>query len=157
MVTATGTQLGVLPLEEALAKAREAGLDLVEVAPNSDPPVCRIMDYGRFKFERSRASKSAKRASDQLKSVRFQPRWGTTSDHDFGTKCRQIQRFLKEGHRVRANIRLRGRQNEHPEVATRLLERLAQAVEGIGIVESPATRDGRTITMMLAPARGATT
>jgi len=150
LVDPEGNQLGIKLLPEALAIARQMDLDLVEVAPSANPPVCRIMDYGKFKFdEAQRAKESRRKASNVgIKEMKYRPKIG---QGDFDTKTRQVSRFLSEGHKVKITIMFRGREVYHPELGKRILDRLAEQVEGTGKVESEARLDGRNMVMVLAP------
>jgi len=147
-----GVQLGIMPIEEALAAAEERGLDLVEVAPNARPPVCRIMDYGKYKYEEARKARLARKKQHQVqvKEVKFRP---GIEAHDFEFKVRHARRFLQEGDKVKATMMFRGRQMAHPELGREVLDRVAQAVEDVGKVEVEPTMEGRNMTMILAPRR----
>jgi len=147
-----GVQLGIMPIEQALAAAEERGLDLVEVAPNARPPVCRIMDYGKYKYEEARKARLARKKQHQVhvKEVKFRP---GIEAHDFEFKVRHARRFLQEGDKVKATMMFRGRQMAHPELGREVLDRVAQAVEDVGKVESEPTMEGRNMTMILAPRR----
>jgi translation initiation factor IF-3 len=147
-----GVQLGIMPIEEALAAAEERGLDLVEVAPNARPPVCRIMDYGKYKYEEARKARLARKKQHQVqvKEVKFRP---GIEAHDFEFKVRHARRFLQEGDKVKATMMFRGRQVAHPELGREVLDRVAQAVEDVGKVEIEPTMEGRNMTMILAPRR----
>lgn len=152
MIGATGEQLGILPIREALAKAQEAELDLVEVAPTAQPPVCRIMDYGRYKYEQGKRERGAHRhakASD-LKGMRMSPNIG---EHDFQVKARHVFDFLKDGHKVRVSMWFRGRQMAHPKLGEELLLRMAEAISEVGGVERPPLLEGRNMIMILTPRR----
>ncbi len=150
LVDPEGTQLGIKPLPEALSIARQMDLDLVEVAPLADPPVCRIMDYGKFKFdEAQRAKESRRKASNVgIKEMKYRPKIG---QGDFDTKTRQVARFLDDGHKVKVTIMFRGREVFHPELGKRILDRIAEQVDGSAKVESEARLDGRNMVMVLAP------
>jgi translation initiation factor IF-3 len=149
-----GKQLGVKPLPEALAVARQLDLDLVEVAPDANPPVARIMDYNRFKYETAqRAKESRKKAtSTSIKEMKYRPKIGTG---DFTTKTRQVARFLEEGHKVKVTIMFRGREVSHPELGMKILDDLAQQVSSVAKVEAAPKLDGRNMVMVLAPDRRA--
>ncbi len=152
VIGADGEQLGVLPIREALAKAQEAELDLVEVAPTAQPPVCRIMDYGRYKYEqgkRERGTHRHARATD-LKGMRMSPNIG---EHDFQVKAKHVLDFLKGGHKVRVSMWFRGRQMAHPKLGEVLLLRLAEVVAEVGGVERPPLLEGRNMIMILTPRR----
>ena len=150
LVDPDGQQLGIKPLPEALEIARQMDLDLVEVAPLADPPVCRIMDYGKFKFdEAQRAKESRRRATNVgIKEMKYRPKIG---QGDFDTKTRQVAKFLAEGHKVKITIMFRGREVFHPELGRRILDRIAEETDGTGKVESEARLDGRNMVMVLAP------
>lgn len=139
-----------MPVEQALAAAEERGLDLVEVAPNARPPVCRIMDYGKFRYEEARKARQARRKQHnvQVKEVKFRPGIET---HDFEFKVRHARRFLEDGNKVRATMMFRGRQMAHPDIGREVLQRVAEAVDDVGTVESGPTMDGRNMTMILVP------
>ena len=145
-----GEQVGVVPIEVALRLASEAELDLVEVAPNSKPPVVKIMDYGKFKYEAAQKAKEARRnqANTVLKEVRFRLK---IDAHDYETKRKRAEGFLKAGDKVKAMILFRGREQSRPEMGARLLQRFAADMEEFGTVESSPTLDGRNMTMVVAP------
>jgi translation initiation factor IF-3 len=150
VVTAEGEQLGVLPIEEALAAAVERGLDLVEVAPMARPPVVKIMDYGKYKFEEAKAARAAKKKQHviHLKEVKYRP---GIDDHDFDFKTRHAREFLGEGNKVKVTMMFRGRQIAHTELGKAVLDRVASALADIGKVEQEAKLDGRNMIMVLAP------
>jgi translation initiation factor IF-3 len=145
-----GSQLGVLPVEEALALAQERGLDLVEVAATARPPVVKIMDYGKYKFEEAKAARAAKKKQHviQLKEVKFRP---GIDDHDFEFKTRHAREFLKDGNKVKVTMMYRGRQIAHLEFGKAVLDRVAQAVADIGKIEMEPKLEGRNMTMVIAP------
>ena len=149
---ADGQQLGIKPLPEALQIARQADLDLVEVAPQANPPVCRIMDYGKFKFDAAQKAKESRRKSTSvgIKEMKYRPKIGPG---DFETKTRQVGRFLGEGHKVKVTIMFRGREMSHPELGKRILDRVAEEVGSVAKVESAPKVDGRNMIMVLAPDR----
>jgi translation initiation factor IF-3 len=149
-VDADGEQLGIVPLEEARERAQEQGLDLVEVAPEARPPVCRLMDYGKYKYEQARRAREAKRKQHTMhvKEVKFRP---GIEDHDYEFKSRHVRRFLEDGDRVKVTMMFRGRQLAHPELGVDVLERLVTDVEDVGRIESQPIREGRTMVMFLAP------
>jgi translation initiation factor IF-3 len=142
--------LGIKPLPEALSIARAAELDLVEVADKASPPVCRIMDYGKYKFEaQQRAKESRKKATNiVVKEMKYRPKIG---DGDFDTKTRKVAQFLGEGHKVKLTIMFRGREMQHPELGRRILDRVAEMVADVGRVEVMPKQDGRNMTMVLGP------
>lgn len=154
MIDPDGKQLGVKPLSEALAAARQVDLDLVEVAPDANPPVARIMDYSRFKYETAqRARESRKKGtSTSVKEMKYRPKIGSG---DFLTKTRQVTKFLEEGHKVKVTITFRGREVSHPELGMKILEDLIEQVRGVGKVEAAPKLDGKNLTMLLAPDRRA--
>jgi translation initiation factor IF-3 len=147
-----GTQLGVLETRTALAQAKERGLDLVEVAPNADPPVCKFMDYGKFLYQQKKRLQEAKKNQSviQIKEVKFRPK---TDDHDYNTKLKHIRKFLEGGDRCKVTIFFRGREIVHKDRGLMVLERVQQDTEDIAKVESKPTSEGRTMTMMLAPVK----
>ena len=150
VVTAEGEQLGVLPIEEALAAAQERNLDLVEVAPLARPPVVKIMDYGKYKFEEAKAARAAKKKQHviQLKEVKYRP---GIDDHDFDFKTRHAREFLSEGNKVKVTMMYRGRQLAHPELGRAVLDRVAALLADIGKIEFEPKLEGRNMTMIIAP------
>jgi translation initiation factor IF-3 len=142
--------LGIKPLPEALTIARGLDLDLVEVAPMANPPVCRIMDYGKFKFDEAQRAKESRRKAVHvgIKEMKYRPKIGPG---DFDTKTRQVARFLDEGHKVKITIMFRGREVFHPELGKRILDRIAEKTEGTAKVEAEPRLDGRNMVMVLAP------
>jgi translation initiation factor IF-3 len=147
-----GEQMGILPVEEALNAAEEQGLDLVEVAPNSRPPVVRIMDYGKYKYEQARKARQAKKKQHQvqIKEVKFRP---GIEEHDLEFKLRHARQFLEEGNKVKATMMFRGRQMAHPELGLEVLHQVADALEDVGKVEAEPSMEGRNMTMIIAPKR----
>ncbi|HET7321942.1 MAG TPA: translation initiation factor IF-3 [Longimicrobiaceae bacterium] len=145
-----GEQLGILPIERALEIAEEQNLDLVEVAPMARPPVCRIMDYGKFKYEEQRKAREARKNQHQvqIKEVKMRP---GIEDHDFDFKIRHARRFLEEGNKVKLTMMFRGRQMAHPELGREVLERVVGEIEDVGKMESAPSMEGRSMTMLLAP------
>ena len=145
-----GEQLGVLSKQDALAAAAEAGLDLVEVAPNATPPVCRIMDFGKFKYQQSKKAQLAKKKQKiiQIKEIKVRPK---TDDHDLETKAKHARRFLEEGNKIKMTVRFRGREIVHPDRGEMVLRKLMALLEGVGTVEVPAKMEGRTMVMIVAP------
>ena len=152
LVGPAGEQVGVVPIESALRLAREADLDLVEVAPNSRPPVVKIMDYGKFKYETAQKAKEARRnqANTVLKEVRFRLK---IDSHDYETKRKRAEGFLKDGDKVKAMILFRGREQSRPDQGVRLLARFAEDVREFGNVESNPTIDGRNMVMVVGPVK----
>jgi translation initiation factor IF-3 len=142
----------VLSLEAALRIAGEKGLDLVEVAPQANPPVCRLMDYGRYRYETKQREKEAKRkqATVRLKEMKLRPK---VADHDFQTKFRGVRQFLEQGEKVKVTIMFRGREMVHQEIGRKLLDRVAQEAEGLAVVERQPLMEGRNLHMILAPTR----
>lgn len=142
--------MGVTPLPEALAAARDRDLDLVEVAPDASPPVCRIMDFRRHQYEEQQRRKESRRKATQvvIKEMKFRPK---IDIHDYTTKMRHVKKFLGEGNKVKLTIMFRGREMAHPELGLRILERIAEEVGEIAIVESAPRQDGRNMTMVLHP------
>nr|WP_302504381.1 translation initiation factor IF-3 [Geoalkalibacter halelectricus] len=145
-------QLGIMSLNDALAAAQERGLDLVEVSPNATPPVCRIMDFGKFKYQQSKKAAEAKKkmARVELKEVKMRPK---TEEHDFQVKVRNARRFLDEGNKVKFTIMFRGREVTHPERGRILLERAAQEIADLGQVEGRPNLQGRFMSMIVAPVK----
>jgi translation initiation factor IF-3 len=153
VINPEGQQLGIYPIGQALTFAQEAGLDLVEINPKANPPVCRIMDFGKFKYEQKKQANLAKKKQKviEVKEVKMRPK---TDDHDFAFKVKHIIRFLLEGNKAKVTIRFRGREIAHPETAARVLDRVIQDVGEIGCVEQPYRLEGRAMTMILAPGKG---
>ena len=149
-----GEQIGIKPLPEALTMARELDLDLVEVAEKANPPVCRIMDYGKYKYEAAQRAKESRRNSTNVvvKEMKYRPKIGAG---DFETKTRKVEHFLDEGHKVKVTIMFRGREMQHPELGKRILDNVADAVAHTGRVEVVPKVDGRNMTMVLVPDRKA--
>ncbi len=155
LVGPDGNQLGIKLLPEALSIAQDLDLDLVEVAPMANPPVCRIMDYGKFKFDEAQRLRESRRkgASGGIKEMKYRPKIG---DGDFNTKTRQVTKFLQAGHKVKVTIMFRGRELYHPDLGRKILDRIAEQVEGTAKIESEARLDGRNMVMVLAPDRRTT-
>lgn len=151
-----GEQVGIVRVEDALRLALEADLDLVEVAPNARPPVCKIMDYGKFKYEAAQKEREARKNQQQtvVKEQKLRPKIDT---HDYETKKGNVVRFLEKGSKVKVTIMFRGREQSRPELGFRLLQRLADDITDYGYVETSAKQDGRNMTMVVAPHRGAKT
>ena len=145
-----GKQLGILPLGEALRAAANFELDLVEVSPKSEPPVCRIMDYGKFKYQQSKKAHDArkKQAVIQVKEVKLRPK---TEDHDYQFKLRHIERFLKEGNKTKVTVVFRGRELAHPDLGRNMMNRLTEEAKEWGKVEQFPKFEGRNLVMILAP------
>jgi translation initiation factor IF-3 len=145
-----GEQVGIVRIEDALRLAAEADLDLVEVAPTARPPVCRLMDYGKFKYETAQKARESRRNQTNtiIKEMKLRPK---IDQHDYDTKKGHVVRFLKAGDKVKITIMFRGREQHRPELGYRLLQRLAGDVEDLGFIESNARQDGRNMTMVLGP------
>lgn len=152
MINADGEQLGVISTDEARRIAKEQDLDLVEVNPKARPPVCKIMDYGRFKYEEKKKQNEAKKRQSQveLKEIKLRPK---TDDHDIAFKVKHVRRFLEEGNKVKLTVRFRGREITHPETAKRQIDIIIGEVEDLAVVESAGRMEGRTMTAILAPKR----
>ncbi|ADN01732.1 translation initiation factor IF-3 [Spirochaeta thermophila] len=150
LIDENGEQLGVVPTQEALRRAREKGLDLVEVAPQAKPPVCKILDYGKYKFEQEKKLKETKKKQKQnkLKEVRMQPK---IDSHDLEFKTRHIREFLEEGNKVKVTIRFRGRELAHTEIGRGVLEKILELLEDGYTVEKTPSMEGRFMSMVLAP------
>ncbi len=150
LIDAEGGQVGIVSLDDARSRAAESGLDLVEVAPDARPPVCRLMDYGKFKYEEARRAREARKKQHtmQVKEVKYRP---GIEEHDYEFKTRHVRRFLEEGDKVKVTMMFRGRQLSHPEIGLDVLERVLGDVEEVGKIESHPVREGRTMTMVLAP------
>lgn len=151
-----GEQMGIMTPREALGIARERGFDLIEVAPNAQPPVCRIMDYGKYKYEQSKRESEQKKKAHQseLKAMTLRP---GTDDHDLDIKIKNIIKFLGDGDKVKVTVRFRSRELSHPEFAHQNLQKIVSGVTGagVGIVERPAILEGRQMIMILAPGKDA--
>jgi translation initiation factor IF-3 len=145
-----GEQLGVFPTQEALSMAEEKDLDLVEVDPNSNPPVCRIMDYGKFKYQQSKRAHEAKKKQNiiHVKEVKFRP---NTDQHDYDFKLKNALRFLESGDKVKILIFFRGREIVHRENGQRLLKRVTETLEDMAVVEQEAKQEGKTLCMIFSP------
>ena len=150
LVGPDGSQIGIKPLPEALTMARELDLDLVEVADKADPPVCRIMDYGKYKYEAAQKAKESRKKSTNVsvKEMKYRPKIGAG---DFHTKTRKVAQFLGEGHKVKVTIMFRGRETAHPELGRRILDNVAEEVVNVARVEVIPKLDGRNMIMVLAP------
>ena len=150
LIGAEGEQIGIISVEKALELAEQLDLDLVEVAPDSQPPVCKLMDYGKFKYEAAQKAREAKKnqVNAQVKEMKFRPK---IDDHDYETKKGHIARFLNAGDKVKVRIMFRGREQSRPEMGRKLLERLIEDLAEIGFVESSPLLDGRDMVMVVAP------
>ena len=151
LIDADGTQLGIVPLEDALRKAEERSLDLVEVGAGSEPPVCRVLDWGKVRFDREKkARESRKKAiAVEVKEVKYRP---TIDSHDFDIKTKRARKFLEKGKKVKVTVFFRYRQLRRPELGTKILDNVTTSLEGIGNVETRTRLEGRQMTMIMAPA-----
>jgi translation initiation factor IF-3 len=152
LIDEKGQQIGIISSREALTIAQERGLDLVEVAPNADPPVCRLMDYGKHLYERAKREREARKAQKftETKEIRLRPKIG---EHDLAFKIRDARRFLADGAKVKVRVRFRGREITHPEVAQDLLKRIVSELSDVAVVEQRPSMEGRTLLMILAPTK----
>jgi translation initiation factor IF-3 len=150
LIDETGEQVGIVPTDEARSMAAERGLDLVEVAPNSRPPVCRIMDYGKYKYEQARKAREARKRQHTItvKEIKMRPK---IEEHDYGFKLRHARRFLEEGDKVKFTLRFRGREMTHPELGERVLNKVKQELGEIATIEADIRMEGRQMTMLMAP------
>ncbi len=150
VIDAEGEQAGILKIEDALILAQKADLDLVEVSPNATPPVCRIMDYGKFRFEAKKqlAANKKKQKQVQVKEIKFRPR---TEEGDYRTKLKKLISFLENGDKAKVTLRFRGREYAHQELGLKLLERVGADLEEYGIIEQMPKMEGRLMVMMLSP------
>jgi len=150
LISFDGQQLGIMSTFDAMNAARQAGMDLVEVSPNADPPVCKIMDYGKYKFQASKKTQEGKKKTRtlQVKEIRLRPR---TDEHDLGFKIRNMKKFLEKKDKVKVSVLFRGREMAYMDAGKTLLDRIAQEVEEQGTVEQPPTREGWRLTMLLVP------
>lgn len=148
-----GEQLGIMPTLQALRRAELANLDLVEVQPRAKPPVCKIMDYGKYKYEQSRKLAESKKKQQQieLKEIKFRPK---TGDHDFDVKVKSLKRFLEKGDKGKVTVMFRGREIVHPEVGREMLNRVIQALGEEALIEQNPRLEGRQMVMIVAPGRG---
>jgi translation initiation factor IF-3 len=152
VIGSDGSQLGVMSPETAIERAVEEGLDLVEVAPGSRPPVCRIMDYGRYKYEQKKKSGKGKGHAASLKEIKLRPR---TDDHDLDFKLKNARRFLMDGDKVKVTVMYRGREMVHREIGRRQLDRVTEMLGALAAVENPPRMEGRFLSMILVPNREA--
>jgi len=150
VISADGEQLGIMPVREALLLAQERNLDLVEVAPNAQPPVCRIMDYGKYRYEQSKKERDVRKKQKVItvKELRMTPK---IDNHDFQIKLRNAERFLRDGDKVKITVRFRGREIVHADLAREKLEDLAQQLQAVSAIERPPRLEGRQMIMILAP------
>jgi translation initiation factor IF-3 len=153
VINQDGQQLGVMPTGEALRIAEAAGLDLVEVSPKAHPPVCKIMDYGRFKYEKSKQAKEARKRQSQVivKEVKFRPK---TDDHDIAFKVKKVNKFLSEGNKVKLVVQFRGREIVHPETGQDILQRVIDSLTELVNIEQMPSMEGRRMIMLLGPKVG---
>jgi translation initiation factor IF-3 len=152
VIGSEGEHVGVMPLDDAFAMAAAQGLDLVEVSPDAEPPVCKIIDYGKFRYMQDKRGREAKKKQRviQVKEVRMRPK---TEENDYQVKSRQIRRFLEEGDKAKVSMRFRGREHEHAELGQQKLERLMLDMQDVATIEQPPQMEGRMITLVLAPKR----
>lgn len=145
-----GKQLGIMVVRDAIRLAEERGLDLVEVAPSADPPVCRVVDYGKYRYQMSKKAQEARRRQTviHIKEVKLRSK---TEEHDFQFKLRHIRRFLQEGNKAKVNIVFRGREITHTELGRAMLGKVAKGIEDIGVIEQPPKLEGKNMTMVIAP------
>jgi translation initiation factor IF-3 len=155
LIDETGAQVGIMKTQDALRRAQERDLDLVEVAPGAKPPVCRILDYSKYKYEQTQKQKSARKHQQQInvREIKFRPK---IAQHDYDTKKGHVERFLKGRDKVKVTIMFRGREMAHPERGEMILNRLAEDLGELAIVEQRPQQDGRNMTMMLGPGREST-
>lgn len=153
MIGADGEQVGIVGRDDAIAKARAASLDLVLIAPEAEPPVAKIMDYGKHLFElkKTKAAQRKKQKQIQVKEIKFRP---GTEDGDYKIKLRNLIRFLEEGDKAKISLRFRGREVAHPEIGMQLMKRIEEDLNDWGVVESPPKFEGRQVIMVLAPRKG---
>jgi translation initiation factor IF-3 len=154
LINAEGENIGVVKIQEAMRMADDADMDLVEIAPTAKPPVCRIIDYGKFIYQRNKKEKEARRAQKkiEIKEIRLRPK---TTDHHRGFKVRDARRWLQEGKKVKVRIRFRGRERDYPEIAMEDLREITEELADVSIVEMKPSFEGRTMLMVLAPDTGA--
>ncbi|MCW4572948.1 translation initiation factor IF-3 [Venenivibrio stagnispumantis] len=150
LIDENGQNLGIVPLEEALRKAEEKGLDLVEISPNANPPVCKIMDYGKYRFEQKKKEKEAKKKQkvQVVKEIKFRV---NIENHDYQTKIKHIREFIQEGDKVKIWIWFRGRENIHPEIGEKLANKIIEDLSDIAMVEKPPVKEGRNMLFTLVP------
>lgn len=148
LIDPDGKQLGVVPTSEALKKAEEFGVDLVEVASNANPPVCRLMDYGKYKYELKKQQSAKKQKVHPMKEIKFRPNIG---DHDLNVKINHIKDFLSSGHKTRVRIFFRGREIVHPDIGHKLANKIVEEVKEVGAVDTPPKLEGKNLLMVLSP------
>lgn len=148
LISETGEQLGILSLDKAIEMAEERGLDLVEVAPAATPPVCKIMDYGKYKYQQHKRAQESKKHQKviHIKEIKLRPK---TEEHDFQFKKEHVRKFLLDGNKVKVTVVFRGREMTHFEIGEELLNRMAKEVEGEGLIEQPPKKEGRNMTLLL--------
>ena len=154
LIGAEGEQLGIVEIAEAMRRAQEADLDLVEVAPGSQPPVTRLLDYSKYKYEQEQKQKAARKHQQQVnvREIKLRPK---IADHDYETKKGHVERFLRHRNKVKITIMFRGREQAHPERGRNLLQRLFEDLDGLAVIESAPLQEGRNMSMMLAPSKEA--
>lgn len=147
-----GENMGVVPIRQAIQIARDAEMDLVEVSPNATPPVCRVLDFGKFLYEREKKEREAKKAQTKIevKEIRLRPK---TNEHHRGFKVEDARRWLLQGHKVRVTIKFRGREMDYPELALEDLKEIAQSLADVSVIEQPPMIEGRTMLVVLGPAK----
>lgn len=147
-----GENVGVVPIRQAIQIAREAEMDLVEVSPNATPPVCRVLDFGKFLYEREKKEREAKKAQVkiEIKEIRLRPK---TNEHHRGFKVEDARRWLLQGHKVRVTVKFRGREMDYPELALEDLKEVAQSLSDVGVIEQPPMMEGRTMLVVIGPAK----
>jgi len=152
LIDETGKQVGVMKTDEALRYAQQRDLDLVEVAPEARPPVCRVLDYSKYKYEQAQKQKAARKHQQQInvREIKFRPK---IAEHDYATKKGHVERFLRHKDKVKVTIMFRGREVTHPERGVMILDRLAEDLEELAVVEQRPIQDGRNMTMMLGPSK----
>jgi translation initiation factor IF-3 len=145
-----GEQLGILPIEDALQRAEEQGFDLVEVAPDAKPPVCRVMDFGKYKYQQSKRLQQAKKKQKviSVKEIKLRPK---TEEHDYQFKTQHVRRFLHDGHKAKVTVMFRGREMAHIELGRRILDRVAADMEDVAVIEQMPKQEGRNMIMVLSP------
>lgn len=150
MIDTTGEQIGIVPTREALRMALEKGFDLVEISPTAKPPVCKIMDYGKYKYELNKKAKSAKKKQHiiQMKEMRLRPK---IEEHDYQFKLKHIQEFLEEGNKVKVFVEFRGREMAHQELGHKIIQRLEEDLKDLGIIEQKAKMEGRNLSLTFMP------
>jgi len=148
VVTEKGELIGVMSSREAVSKAKSIGLDLVEIASKADPPVCKVCDYGKYKYEQSKLKKSKPKTTTKMKEVKFRV---CTEDHDYNLKCSRIEKFLEEGNKVKVQLQFRGRENAHKELGFVVLQRVADDLVGMANLDQKPRLAGRAVSMLLSP------